>query len=72
MAQQKIKRGQQTLDSDYSEFRAKDPFNPQNYVEGQVSFNRACYGSLKLKKINGEPVDQPQIFGTPKIAYPSD
>ncbi len=70
MNQQKIKRGQQTLDSDYSEFSATDPFNPQNHVEGLVSFNRACYGSLKLKKINGESVEQPQIFGTPKIAYP--
>ena len=25
---------------------------------------------MKIKKINGESVDQPQIFGTPKIAYP--
>ena len=70
MEQQKIKNGQQVLDSDYSEFSATDPFNPQNRVEGQISFNRACYGSLKIKKINGESVDQPQIFGTPKIAYP--
>ena len=70
MDHQKIKRGQQVLDSDYSEFSATDPFNPQNRVEGQISFNRACYGSLKIKKINGESVDQPQIFGTPKIAYP--
>lgn len=70
MDQQKLKKGQRALDSDYSEFRAIDPFNPQNHVEGQVSFSRACYGSLKIKKINGEFVDQPQIFGTPKIAYP--
>ena len=70
MDQQKINRGQQVLDSDYSEFRATDPFNPQNHVEGQISFNKARYGSLKIKKINGESVDQPQIFGTPKIAYP--
>ncbi|RKU19061.1 hypothetical protein C6500_11550 [Candidatus Poribacteria bacterium] len=71
MDQQKIKRGQQVLDSDYSEFSATDPFNPQNHVEGQVSFSRDTrYGSLKIKKINGESVDQPQICGTPKIAYP--
>lgn len=70
MDQQRTKRGQHVLDSDYSEFSATDPFNLQNRVEGQVSFNRACYGALKLKKINGESVDQPQIFGTPKIAYP--
>ena len=61
---QSIKRGQQVLDSDYSEFSAIDPFNPQNHVEGQISFNRTRYGSLTIKKINGEPVDQPQIFGT--------
>ena len=55
----------------YSEFSAKDPFNPQNHVEGQVSFSRDTrYGSLKIQKINGKFVDQPQIFGTPKIAYP--
>ena len=70
MDQQKIKKGQQALDSDYSEFSATDPFNPQNHVEGQISFNRTCYGALKLKKVNDESVDQPQIFGTPKIAYP--
>ena len=70
MDQQKLKKGQRVLDSDYSEFRAIDPFNPQNRVEGQVSFSRACYGSLKIKKINGESIDQSQIFGTPKIAYP--
>lgn len=70
MEQEKIKSGQQVLDSDYAEFSATDPFNPQNRVEGQISFNRACYGSLKIKKINDESVDQPQIFGTPKIAYP--
>ena len=71
MDQQKIKRGQQVLDSDYSEFSATDPFNPQNHVEGQISFSRdRNYGSLRIKKINGESVDQPQIFGTPKIAYP--
>ena len=71
MAQQRIKRGQQVLGSDYSEFRAIDPFNSKNHVEGQVSFSKDTgYGSLKIKKINGEPVDQSQIFGTPKIAYP--
>ena len=71
MAQQRIKRGQQVLDSDYSEFRAIDPFNSKNHVEGQVSFSKDTgYGSLKIKKINGESVDQSQIFGTPKIAYP--
>ena len=52
MTQYKIKRGQQVLDSDYSEFRATDPFNPQNHVEGQISFSRdRRYGSLKIKKI---------------------
>ena len=71
MDQEKIKRGQQVLDSDYFEFRATDPFNPKNHVEGQVSFSKDTgYGSLKIKKINGESVNQPQIFGTPKIAYP--
>ncbi len=71
MAQQKIKRGQQVLNSDYAEFSAIDPFNPRNHVEGQISFSRdKFYGSLKIKNINGELVDQPKIFGTPKIAYP--
>ncbi len=66
-----MKRGQQVLDSNYSEFSATDPFNPQNHVEGQVSFSRdRHYGSLKIKKINGESVNEPRIFGTPKIAYP--
>ena len=71
MGQRKMKKGQQVLDSDYSEFSATDPFNPQNHVEGQVSFSRdRHYGSLKIKKVNGECVDEPRIFGTPKIAYP--
>ena len=71
MGPRKMKRGQQVLDSDYSEFSATDPFNPQNHVEGQVSFSRdRHYGSLKIKKVNGECVDEPRIFGTPKIAYP--
>ncbi len=71
MAQHKIKRGQQILDSDCFAFSAIDPFNPRNHVEGQISFSRdKFYGSLKIKKINGELVNQPQIFGTPKIAYP--
>ena len=71
MAQQEIKRGQQIFDSDYAEFSAIDPFNPRNHVEGQISYSRdKSYGSLKIEKINGESVDQPQIFGTPKIAYP--
>ena len=71
MDPQKIQNRQQTLDSDCSEFRATDPFNPQNHVEGQISFSRdRRYGSLQIKKINSEPADQPLIFGTPKIAYP--
>lgn len=71
MNQRKIKRGQQVLGSDCFAFGAIDPFNPKNHVEGQISFSRdKSYGSLKIKKINGELVNQPQIFGTPKIAYP--
>ena len=71
MNQQKIKSGQQTLDSDYSEFSKTDPFNLQNHIEGQISFSKdRRYGALQIKKINGEPADQPLIFGTPKIAYP--
>lgn len=71
MDSQKIQKRQQTLDSDCSEFRETDPFNPQNYVEGQINFSRdRRYGALQIKRINGEPVDQPLIFGTPKIAYP--
>ena len=59
------------MGSDCFAFRATDPFNPQNYVEGQISSSRDTrYGLLKIKKINGELVDQPKIFGTPKIAYP--
>lgn len=69
--QQKIESGQQVLESDYTEFSETDPFNPQNHIEGQISFSRdKRYGALKIKKINGEPADQPLIFGTPKIAYP--
>ena len=71
MDPQKIKKAQQTLDSDSFEFSATDPFNLQNHVEGQISSSRDTrYGSLKIKKINGELVNQPKIFGTPKIAYP--
>ena len=71
MDQQKMKRGEQVLDSDYFEFSVTDPFNPKNHIEGQISYSRdRSYGSLKIKKINGESVNQPQIFGTPKIAYP--
>ena len=71
MDEQRIKKAQHVLDSDYSEFSATDPFNPHNHVEGQISFSRdKYYGSLKIKKINGEFVDLPIIFGTPKIAYP--
>ena len=71
MNQQKTKSGQQTLDSDYSEFSKTDPFNPQNHLEGQISYSKdRRYGALQIKKINGEPSDQPLIFGTPKIAYP--
>ncbi|MDE0398114.1 MAG: hypothetical protein OXL96_09940 [Candidatus Poribacteria bacterium] len=71
MAQHKIKRGQQVLDSDCFAFSAIDPFNPRNHVEGQISFSKdKSYGSLKIEKTNGELVDQPQIFGTPKIDYP--
>ena len=71
MDQQKVKRGRQILDSDSFAFSATDPFNPQNHIEGQVTSSRDTrYGSLKIKKINGELVDQPKIFGTPKIAYP--
>ena len=50
MEQEKIKRGQQTLDSDYSEFRATDPFNPQNHVEGRISFNRVVLRLVEDKK----------------------
>ena len=71
MNQHKIKDMQQTLDSDYSEFSKTDPFNPQNHLEGQISFSKdRRYGALQIKKINGEPADQPLIFSTPKIAYP--
>lgn len=71
MNHQKIKGGQQVLDSAYAEFSGTDPFNPQNHVEGQISFSRdKRYGALQIKNINGEPADQPLIFGTPKIAYP--
>ena len=71
MDQEKTKKTQQTLDSDYAEFSATDPFNPQNHVEGQISFSRdGRYGALQIKKINGEPVNQPLIHSTPKIAYP--
>ena len=71
MDQQKIKKVQQALDSDCSEFSTTDPFNPQNHVEGQISFSRdKHYGALQIKKINGESVDQPLILSTPKIAYP--
>ena len=73
MAQQRIKRGQQVLDSDYSEFRAIDPFNSKNHVEGQVSFSKDTgYGSLKIKKINGESVDQSKFLAHRKLLTPSD
>ena len=71
MHQQKTGEAQQPSNSDYSEFRATDPFNPKNHLEGQIRFSKdKHYGSLQIKKINGEVVDHPPIFGTPKIAYP--
>lgn len=54
MAQQKTKSGQKTLGSDCFEFSEIDPFNPQNHVEGQISFSKdRRYGALQIKKIRG-------------------
>ena len=71
MDQQKTEKDHHVFDSDYSEFSATDPFNPKNHVEGKISFRKdKYYGSVKINKINCESVEQPLIFGTPKIAYP--
>ena len=71
MDQEKTNKDQDVFDSDYTTFGAKDPFNPKNHVEGHISMRKdKYYGSVKINKINGEPVDHPLIFGTPKIAYP--
>lgn len=52
------------------EFMAVDPFNPR-HLEGLINFEYGTgYGSLKLQKINTDPVNHPTIFGTPKISYP--
>ena len=55
----------------FREFIAADPYNPANTVEGCVCVERnRNYGSLTLKKVNGNNVDVPPIMGTPKIGYP--
>ena len=53
------------------DFLERDPFNPGNQVAGRVSFHRdERYGALTLSQVNGEPVDYPTIYGTPKLKYP--
>ena len=50
-----MKKDPQVLDSDYSEFSATDPFNPNNHVEGQISFRKdKYYSSVKIYKIKGK------------------
>lgn len=48
-----------------------DPFNPKNMLTGNISFEHGTgYGAMKISEINGEKVNHPTIYGTPKIAYP--
>lgn len=58
--------------SSYS-FIEKDPFNPGNILEGDLSFEvYDKYGALYIRKVNGEKVEPYLILGTPKIRYPFD
>jgi len=59
--------------SDYNAFCERDPFNPQNEVEGFISRKpNEYYGALIITKINGKDVPEQLIMGSPKIHYPFD
>ena len=54
-------------------FLVRDPFNPENLLEGIISIDRGMkYGAFQIHKINGEKIDHPVILGTPKMRYPFD
>lgn len=54
-------------------FYEKDPFNPGNYVEATLTRDGGkFYGSMEFRKVNGDVVYMPRIFGTPKLVYPFD
>lgn len=59
-------------DKSSKEFKAVDPFNPQNEVEGLICMSEGSkLGNLIITKVNGRPCKQ-WIQCTPKIHYPFD
>ena len=57
--------------SDRRDFMTTDPYNPKNWVEGSINYERSQqYGELTITKVNSKKVDYPPILGTPKLAYP--
>ena len=56
---------------EFKEFRARDPFNPQNILEGKISHHRnKFYGALKIDKVNNQKVNSKWMLATPKIQHP--
>lgn len=55
-------------------FLERDPFNPGNVLECEISMNKGHrYGALIIHKINGDKLKEPQvIYGTRKLSYPFD
>ena len=52
-------------------YRNKDPFNPQNTIECDLSMTGGkYYGMMGINKVNGKKIDQQIIYGTPKLEYP--
>ncbi len=51
------------------EFKEKDPYNPQNTVEGIIYKDNPRYGNLLILKVNDKDVVQ-YVETTPKFYYP--
>lgn len=57
--------------TEFYEFMIDDPFNKGNRIDGYLSHHRDTrYGALDIHKVNGEKVDYPLIYTTPKLRYP--
>ena len=50
-------------------FNERDPYNPQNVVEGIVYRHNSEYGNLRITRVNGRECEQ-YINTTPKFYYP--
>ncbi len=65
------------LRNEQTPFKERDPFNPENEVEGVVLCDQGThpvhYGDLVIEKVNGQTLSHPQmIIATPKFFYPGD